>query len=110
MLTMGQGPDVQERESKRARLKEAGASAYISGGPEGASGGEASQASQAVTQDSGEDPVLPRVPFQACLDQWAAETSMEGYASAALGGQRTRATKRSRLRTFPDYLIVQLRR
>ncbi|KAK9828336.1 hypothetical protein WJX74_009732 [Apatococcus lobatus] len=100
----------KERESKRARLKEAGASAYISGGSEGASGGAASQASQAVTRDSGEDPVLPRVPFQACLDQWAAETSMEGYASAALGGQRTQATKRSRLRTLPDYLIVQLRR
>ncbi len=96
---------MQERETKRARLKEAGASAYISGGPEGASGATAS-----VARDTAEDPVLPRVPFEACLGQWAADTSMEGYASAALGGQRTRATKRSRLRTFPDYLIVQLMR
>lgn len=109
-LSLAQGSDLQERETKRARLKESGASAYISGGLEGASGSAASQAGQAVTRDSGEDPVLPRVPFEACLSQWAADTSMEGYASAALGGQRTRATKHSRLRTFPEYLIVQLMR
>jgi len=53
--------------------------------------------------------VLPRVPLAACLERWAAEQTIEDYQSAA-AGHRTRATRRTRLASFPPFLLVQLQR
>lgn len=53
--------------------------------------------------------MLPRVPLAACLERWAGEEAVEGYDSAA-AGHRTRALRRSRLASFPPFLLVQLRR
>jgi ubiquitin carboxyl-terminal hydrolase 5/13 len=48
-------------------------------------------------------------PFSQCLDMWSAEQSMEGYACPQCNG-RTRAVKRQRFESFPDVLMVQMRR
>lgn len=53
--------------------------------------------------------MLPRVPFAACLARWAEEGSVEDYNSAA-AGRKTRALRRTRLASFPPFLLVQLRR
>ncbi len=53
--------------------------------------------------------MLPRVPLAACLERWAAEQTIEDYHSAA-AGHRTRATRRTRLASFPPFLLVQLQR
>ena len=80
--------------------------------------------------------VVPRVPFTACLDAWAADQVVDDYASAAAGKQTQvcgevpccavrrlqalqkedcvfvpmQATKRTRFSSFPPYLLVQMQR
>ena len=55
-----------------------------------------------------EEKVLPRVPLEACIQQWAAAEDVE-YHSASVGA-KTRASKTSRFSSFPPWLFVQLRR
>lgn len=86
----------KERELKRQKLAEEGADAYI---------GEETQA--AATEK--EDPVIPQVPFQACLAQLGRESIMEDYFSAALG-KKVQASHSVRLATMPPLLVVQMRR
>lgn len=73
--------DYQEREQKRQKLKTEG----------------------------DEENVLPQVPFKACLEKFRAEEIVDGYYSAFLK-QNTQAKKTTRLSSFPEYLIVHLRR
>lgn len=53
--------------------------------------------------------MLPRVPFAACVERWAADEEMGDYFSAALG-RRTCGLRRSRMASFPPFLMVQLKR
>ena len=46
--------------------------------------------------------VLPRVPFAACLQAFMAEAAVEGRV--------TQTSLEMRLNSFPDFLIVQLKR
>ena len=46
--------------------------------------------------------MLPEVPFSACLDAFLADTPLEGYVGETV--------TRTRLLTFPDLLVVQLKR
>lgn len=77
--------EFQERQQKRQKLKEEGCD---------------------VKEE--EERVVPRVPFEACLELLAAE-EMVDYRSAALG-RNARASKRMRFASFPRYLLVQMRR
>jgi hypothetical protein len=58
---------------------------------------------------SQEEPVLPKVPFAACMERWAGDEVMDDYYSAALGG-RTRGIKRTRFASFSPYLFISLKR
>eukprot|EP00668_Euglena_longa_P000714 GGOE01000863.1.p1 GENE.GGOE01000863.1~~GGOE01000863.1.p1 ORF type:complete len:816 (+),score=202.42 GGOE01000863.1:65-2449(+) len=55
------------------------------------------------------DPVLAKVPFDACLQKFAAEETITDFFSSALQS-KGEAVKTVRLRTFPKYLIIQLRK
>ncbi|PSC74028.1 ubiquitin carboxyl-terminal hydrolase 5 isoform X1 [Micractinium conductrix] len=79
----------KERQAQRLQLKEQGAS-------DAAAGQE-------------EEPVSLRVPFNACLERFAAEALVDDYQSAAAGKMVT-ASKRTRITSFPPYLMVQMRR
>ncbi|GAX82603.1 hypothetical protein CEUSTIGMA_g10029.t1 [Chlamydomonas eustigma] len=90
----------RERELKRQKLKDANAEAYI--------GSE----SRAVTRGGAgdeEQPIIPKVPFSACLERLSGDEILEDYHSVALG-RRSTASKRTRFSTFPPYLMVALRR
>jgi ubiquitin carboxyl-terminal hydrolase 5/13 len=60
----------------------------------------------------GEDPPkpVPSVPFQALLDQWAAETTVEGIRWPHLQNEVHKAAQTTRLSNFPPYLILQIQR
>mmetsp|Transcript_62 Transcript_62/g.92 ORF Transcript_62/g.92 Transcript_62/m.92 type:complete len:885 (-) Transcript_62:589-3243(-) len=95
----------KEREAKRARLKEEQAAAYI-----GQNDVEGGPTAVVVAQEQGqEEPVIPKVPFAACLERLAAAEVVEGYHSTALG-RKASATRRTRFATFPPYLLVALKR
>ncbi|KAK9828649.1 hypothetical protein WJX72_001313 [[Myrmecia] bisecta] len=96
--------EFQEREAKRAKLKEAQADAYIS--QEGPTPGAPPTH---IAKDTPEERVLPKVPFGASLEKWAGDAVLEDYHSAALG-RKTHATKHTRLATMPPYLMVQMKR
>ena len=66
---------------------------------------------QKTTDGKEEDPepVRPIVPFAACLERAAAEEKIEDFFSTALG-RKGAATKRTRVRTMPNVLAVQVRR
>jgi len=53
--------------------------------------------------------VRPRIPFQACLDCFSATEVIEGFYSSAAKATTT-ASKTTRLATFPDYLVIQLKK
>ena len=53
--------------------------------------------------------MLPRIPFASCLDSWAGMGEIDGYFSAAVG-RRTSGLHRTRLASFPPYLLVQMKR
>ncbi|CAL5228914.1 g12137 [Coccomyxa viridis] len=100
----------QERLAKKERMDDAQASAYISAGPiaEDSAAHSASSA-PAITKESKEEPVLPRVPFASCLDRWASTGAIDDYFSASIG-RRTSGLHRARMASFPPYLMVQLKR
>ncbi|XP_041979608.1 ubiquitin carboxyl-terminal hydrolase 5 [Aricia agestis] len=53
--------------------------------------------------------VRPHIPFQACLDSFMKEEAVEQFYSTALNKKVT-ARKITRLATFPDYLLIQLKK
>lgn len=74
--------DYNEREQKRQKLK---------------------------PEESSEDVVFPKVPFDACLQKFASDEIIEDYFSAFLNAN-SQAKKTSRISSFPPYLMVHLRR
>eukprot|EP00667_Euglena_gracilis_P003368 EG_transcript_3375 len=60
-----------------------------------------------VKKDS--DPVLAKVPFDACLQKFAAQETISDYYSSALQS-KGEAFKTVRISAFPKYLVVQLRK
>eukprot|EP00898_Chlorokybus_atmophyticus_P002300 jgi/Chlat1/3070/Chrsp21S03316 len=56
-----------------------------------------------------EELVRPRVPLSACLEASAAPELVEDFYSTAVKGKTT-AVKTTRLATFPDYLMLHLRK
>lgn len=53
------------------------------------------------------EPVKPVIPFNACIESWGASEKVADFLSPATGSKGY-AQKRTRIRTFPDYLVVQL--
>ncbi|KAL4716665.1 hypothetical protein ACJJTC_004784 [Scirpophaga incertulas] len=53
--------------------------------------------------------VRPHIPFQACLEKFMKEEVVEQFFSSALNKKVT-ARKITRLATFPDYLLIQLKK
>ncbi|XP_047533547.1 ubiquitin carboxyl-terminal hydrolase 5 [Vanessa atalanta] len=53
--------------------------------------------------------VRPQIPFQACLDSFMKEETVEQFFSSAVNKKVT-ARKITRLATFPDYLLIQLKK
>ncbi|KAG2435345.1 hypothetical protein HXX76_007418 [Chlamydomonas incerta] len=115
--------EYRDRQAKRQRLKEQSAQAYIGAALEGATSGAAesaavpaavsgpgSGAAVVVVAEGEEEAVLPRVPFDACLQRFSGTEVVEDYRSAALGGRATIATKTTRFASFPPYLVVQVNR
>uniref|UniRef100_A0A061RBY0 Ubiquitin carboxyl-terminal hydrolase n=1 Tax=Tetraselmis sp. GSL018 TaxID=582737 RepID=A0A061RBY0_9CHLO len=86
----------KERELKRQKLTEAGADAYI---------GEQSEAFAGEP----EEPVIPIVPFEACLEGIRAEQDLSDYHSAVLQ-RKGPASHTAGLATMPPILVVQMRR
>jgi ubiquitin carboxyl-terminal hydrolase 5/13 len=59
--------------------------------------------------DNNEPKVIPKVPLDACLGDFAQDESLEDFYSSAVG-RKGRASRRVRFKTFPPYLVVYLRR
>eukprot|EP01062_Namystynia_karyoxenos_P052127 TRINITY_DN4141_c4_g1_i1.p1 TRINITY_DN4141_c4_g1~~TRINITY_DN4141_c4_g1_i1.p1 ORF type:complete len:868 (+),score=375.79 TRINITY_DN4141_c4_g1_i1:93-2606(+) len=57
-----------------------------------------------------EDPVVAQVPFDACLHKLTDPQTIQDFASPALGGKKTTATRQTRFRTFPRYLCIEMMR
>ncbi|GBG74219.1 hypothetical protein CBR_g17932 [Chara braunii] len=53
--------------------------------------------------------VRPRVPLSACLEAFSAEEEVADFYSSSIGGKTT-AIKRTRLRTFPDCLVLHMKK
>lgn len=56
-----------------------------------------------------DEPVVPVVPFDACLAKFAASAMVPDYFSPALGG-KGHADVTLRIATFPPYLMVHLQK
>ncbi|GJP68268.1 hypothetical protein CLOP_g25002 [Closterium sp. NIES-67] len=56
-----------------------------------------------------EEVVRPRVPLSACIDRFAAQETIPGFFSTAINGHTT-ALKTTRFASFPDVLVVQMRK
>ncbi|KAL3674491.1 hypothetical protein V7S43_000439 [Phytophthora oleae] len=57
----------------------------------------------------GEERVIPNVPFEACVEKTLAPEIIEDFLSPATG-KKGQAQKSVRFRSFPRYLLVQMRR
>jgi ubiquitin carboxyl-terminal hydrolase 5/13 len=53
---------------------------------------------------------IPTIAFQACLEEWAAETQVDGIRWGHLQNSVHVATEHTRLTNFPRYLIIQIQR
>ncbi|GFQ97105.1 ubiquitin carboxyl-terminal hydrolase 5 [Trichonephila clavata] len=53
--------------------------------------------------------VRPRIPLQACLDCFSSLESVDDFFSTAINAKST-AYKATRLHTFPDYLLLHLKK
>nr|AAG42755.1 ubiquitin-specific protease 14 [Arabidopsis thaliana] len=58
---------------------------------------------------SSDEIVRPRVPLEACLANFASSEPIEDYYSSALKGMTT-AIKTTGLTSFPDYLVLHMRK
>ncbi|KPJ19930.1 Ubiquitin carboxyl-terminal hydrolase 14 [Papilio machaon] len=53
--------------------------------------------------------VRPQIPFSACLESFMREETLEQFFSTAVN-EKVTAQKITRLATFPDYLLIQLKK
>ncbi|KAG0563124.1 hypothetical protein KC19_8G006500 [Ceratodon purpureus] len=60
-------------------------------------------------EKSDEEIVRPRVPLAACLESFYASEEVQDFYSSAINA-RTTAIKTTRLATFPDYLVLHMRK
>lgn len=82
--------EYQVLEQKRQRLADGGESTAAPGKDEG-------------------EKIIPNVPFQACIEKTLAPELLEDFLSSATG-KKGPAQKLVRFKTFPRYLLVQMRR
>ncbi|CAD7697819.1 unnamed protein product [Ostreobium quekettii] len=97
---MDEVEDYKERELKRQKLKEA----------PGDGEAEVVATCPSAAKDDKEEKIVPKVPFNSCLEQFAADELLTGYYSTALKAHTDRALKRTRFATFPKFLMVQMNR
>jgi len=64
---------------------------------------------QKTESDEVEEVVRPEVPFSACVDAFGAAETVEDFYSTALK-RKSIASKVARIKTMPNFLVVQLRR
>ena len=83
--------EAYEQEVKKAKLEES-----------------TSSTAAAAKSKEAEVPRL-EVPFQACLDTYFAEETIE-FANPSLGGQSAPCVSNTRFRSFPKYLMMKLNR
>ncbi|XP_041479987.1 ubiquitin carboxyl-terminal hydrolase 5-like [Lytechinus variegatus] len=55
------------------------------------------------------DVVRPKISLQSCLDAFAAQETVEDFYSSAVKSKTT-ALRSTRISSFPDYLIIQLKK
>ena len=70
---------------------------------------EAYKKRKAANSDLKEEIVRPKIDFQSCLKAFCVEEEIHGYYSPAVK-ENTVAKKTMRLKTFPDYLLIQLKK
>eukprot|EP00180_Rhodochaete_pulchella_P002060 Plantae.Rhodophyta-Rhodochaete_pulchella.ctg3104.p2 GENE.Plantae.Rhodophyta-Rhodochaete_pulchella.ctg3104~~Plantae.Rhodophyta-Rhodochaete_pulchella.ctg3104.p2 ORF type:complete len:363 (-),score=64.39 Plantae.Rhodophyta-Rhodochaete_pulchella.ctg3104:843-1931(-) len=70
---------------------------------------ESERKRQKVNGEDKEEPVKLRVPLSACLQRFASEECLDDFFSSAISA-KTSASKTTRIRSFPPYLLVHLRR
>ncbi|KAJ3679422.1 hypothetical protein LUZ60_017433 [Juncus effusus] len=58
---------------------------------------------------AGDEIVRPRVPLEACLSSFSAPEEVHDFYSSALNAKTT-AIKTAGLKTFPDYLVLHMRK
>ncbi|KAK9092283.1 hypothetical protein Syun_027194 [Stephania yunnanensis] len=58
---------------------------------------------------SADEIVRPRVPLEACLANFSAPDELDDFYSTALNAKTT-ASKRAGLTSFPDYLVLQMKK
>ena len=68
------------------------------------------KASESSDSKDEEAKVVPTVAFSACLDSWAAETTLDDFRWSHLGNAVAATTSQNRLSNFPRYLLVQILR
>eukprot|EP00879_Flechtneria_rotunda_P013944 GHRR01014563.1.p1 GENE.GHRR01014563.1~~GHRR01014563.1.p1 ORF type:complete len:792 (+),score=390.35 GHRR01014563.1:178-2553(+) len=117
--------NYKEREAKRQKLKDEQATAYIGAGssldgstengsnvvllPHQGGTSDSTAAAGTAAASGNESPVLPVVPFEACLNKFIAAEVLDDYYSAA-AGRKVQATRRTRFATFPPVLVIALKR
>ena len=62
------------------------------------------------SEDEKTEKPVPTVTFQACLDSWAADATVEDYRWPHLQNQTHPGTERTRFANFPRYLLVEIQR
>ncbi|XP_013780596.1 ubiquitin carboxyl-terminal hydrolase 5-like isoform X1 [Limulus polyphemus] len=72
------------------------------------------EAKKAVIEARGEkiDPnavIRPKIPLSVCLENFAAPETLEDFFSTAINAKST-ALKTTTIKTFPDYLMIQLKK
>ncbi|CAH0481010.1 unnamed protein product [Peronospora belbahrii] len=70
--------------------------------------GDNEKSGKSENKDS-EERVVPNVPFEACVEKTLAPEIIEDFLSTATG-KKGQAQKTVRFRSFPRYLLVQMRR
>jgi ubiquitin carboxyl-terminal hydrolase 5/13 len=92
--------EARSSAAKRRKLEE-GSAQDVS---DAAAGGEAGGAAGGAAGQEEEEPVIPIVPFDACLAKLLAPAPLDNFRG------RTGATKVTKLASFPKYLCFQLAR
>jgi ubiquitin carboxyl-terminal hydrolase 5/13 len=57
-----------------------------------------------------EEKPVPTIAISACLESWAAETTVDDYRWSHLGGSIAGAVSQTRFSNFPRYLLIQIQR
>jgi ubiquitin carboxyl-terminal hydrolase 5/13 len=95
-------------EVEAAKAEAEAADAKASGSKSARTGGAGEAASAGSAASKPDIPAL-KVPFEACLSQWSAESIIPDLTSGATG-KKGPHTRRARFAKFPAYLLLQMRR